>query len=286
MFKPKPEHTLRVSYNRAFRSPSLVNNFLEITIANQLDLGLINPALAGRTYTFPVDAYGNEELVEEEMTSYEVGYSGVIGDRVTLSAAFYVNDSENSIFFRQVASYTAQNPPPGWPLPPAVLNLLIAANAFGPGNGLPSGFSYENLGKVRDKGIELGVEAMLNNRLSMSANYSYQAEPEPSGFDISDLNLPPTNRFNVGVNYNDDRFLGAFSVNHQDEAFWQDVLDARYNGTTDPFTTVNGSFGVKWNGDRFVTSVKVNNLFNDEVQQHVFGDVIKRQVVGELRVQF
>ena len=81
-------------------------------------------------------------------------------------------------------------------------------------------------------------------------------------------------------------FLGSFSVNYQDEAFWQDVLDARYNGTTEAMTIANGSFGVKWRGNKLVTSVKVNNLFNEDAQYHIFGDIIKRQIVGELRVQF
>jgi hypothetical protein len=28
------------------------------------------------------------------------------------------------------------------------------------------------------------------------------------------------------------------------------------------------------------------NLLNQDVQQHVFGDVLKRQIVGELKVRF
>jgi hypothetical protein len=43
---------------------------------------------------------------------------------------------------------------------------------------------------------------------------------------------------------------------------------------------------VRWAGGRVTTSIKVNNLFNEEVQYHVFGDILKRQVLGELRVQF
>jgi len=35
-----------------------------------------------------------------------------------------------------------------------------------------------------------------------------------------------------------------------------------------------------------VTSIKVTNLANEEIMQHVFGDVIKRQIVGELRFGF
>ena len=43
-------------------------------------------------------------------------------------------------------------------------------------------------------------------------------------------------------------------------------------------------FGYKWRGDRLVTSLKITNLANDEIQQHVFGDIIKRQVIAEVRV--
>jgi hypothetical protein len=32
--------------------------------------------------------------------------------------------------------------------------------------------------------------------------------------------------------------------------------------------------------------VKGTNLANQEVMQHVFGDVIKRSIVGEMRVSF
>jgi len=37
---------------------------------------------------------------------------------------------------------------------------------------------------------------------------------------------------------------------------------------------------------RLTTSMKVVNLTNEEVQQHVFGDILKRQVVGEVKVGF
>ena len=74
--------------------------------------------------------------------------------------------------------------------------------------------------------------------------------------------------------------------NFTDEAYWQDVLDVRYAGFTDSFTLVNAAFGVRWLNNRFTTSIKVTNLGNQEVQQHVFGDIMKRQVVGEVRVGF
>ena len=72
-------------------------------------------------------------------------------------------------------------------------------------------------------------------------------------------------------------------MNYSGDAFWQDVLDARYHGTTEAYTLVNGGFGLKWLGDQLTTTVKVINLLNEDVQQHVFGDILKRQVIGELQ---
>ena len=100
------------------------------------------------------------------------------------------------------------------------------------------------------------------------------------------VNLPPKNRFNAGFNFNADRFFGNLSVSYTDEAFWQDVLDARIAGTTEAYTLVNTGLGVRWLGDKVTTSLKVTNLANEEVLQHIFGDITKRQVVGELRVTF
>jgi outer membrane receptor protein involved in Fe transport len=284
MFKPGPAHTIRASYNRAYRAPSLVNNFLETTIINQLDLGALNPALAGRTYNFPVAAVGNETLVEESLDAYELGYSGVIANRATVSAAFYVNDSRNSILFTQNGSYRATNPPPGWPLPPAALELIYLSGRFGPGNGLPASFTYENFGKVRQKGLELGLDSDIAGGVTGYVNYSYQPTPEPSGFDISELNLPSRHRFNVGTNYTGRRALGTLSLSYASRAFWQDVLDSRYHGYTDAFTLVNGTVGYRVT-DSFTASLKVINLFDQEIQQHIFGDVMRRQVVLELRMR-
>ena len=75
----------------------------------------------------------------------------------------------------------------------------------------------------------------------------------------------------------------ARSVNYSDEAFWSDVLTSPYHGFTDAYAMVNGSFGVKWAGGKVTTLVRATNLFNEEIQQHVFGDILKASVVGEVR---
>ena len=160
-----------------------------------------------------------------------------------MSAAFYVNKVKDEILFTEdvTGRYTAANPPANWPLPPAFINFIYAA-----GSTLPGRFTYDNFGHSTQKGFELGIDSPVNRNINAFANYTYQATPDPKDFDLSELNLPPHNRFNVGVSFADQRYLGNFSVGYTDDAFWQDVLDAPYHGTTKPYTLVNAGFGVQW----------------------------------------
>jgi outer membrane receptor protein involved in Fe transport len=196
---------------------------------------------------------------------------------MVLSAAYYHNWVKNEILFTldPTGNYTAANPPATWPLPPQLIGFI-------PG-GLPGRFTYLNFGESTQQGIELGINTPINEYFDAFANYSWQGEPNPKDFPLSELNLPATNRLNVGIGFNNTRFTGNLAISYSDEAFWQDVLNAPYSGTTEAYTLVNAGFGVKWN-DRFTTTIKAINLTNDDIQQHVFGDITKRQVVAELRV--
>lgn len=283
MIKPNAAQTFRVSFNRAFRAPSYINNHLDTTILNEINLGALSPALT--RFVFPIRAVGNPGLKQETMTAYELGYTGVIRNRATVSAAVYWNTTKDGIYFTPVAAYTPASPPAG--LPPVLVGVLASLN---PPVLLPSRFTYLNLGTVKDKGVELGVDADLNRYVNVFTNYSFQAMPEAenlsAGTTINDINWPAKNRFNAGFDFRYSRFLGNMAASYTSEAFWQDVLDARYGGTTDAYTLINGGVGVRWADERVVTSIKITNITNQEVLQHIFGDVLKRQVVGEVRLTF
>jgi hypothetical protein len=70
-------------------------------------------------------------------------------------------------------------------------------------------------------------------------------------------------------------------------AYWIDVLGASYSGSTKAYTTIKAGAGVRWGGTRkYLAILKVSNLANTPIQNHVFGDILKRQISGELRVRF
>ena len=286
MFKPAAGQTFRVSYSRAYRAPSLFQNFLDTTVVNKVNLGLLNPALNGTNFFFPIHGLGNSDLTPQTLDAYEASYSASLaGGRAHATAAYYLTDSRNDMILTQTGSYSSTNVPAGWPLPPSVLNALIAGNVFGPGLGLPSVLSFQNLGEVRNKGFETSVDAQVHRNVSLFANYSFQAKPVPKDFPISKINLPPTNRANLGVNFDVKRFLGDVTIQYTSEAYFRDVLDATYAGFTQPFTVVNLGGGVRIAGDKATVVVKVRNVANEAVQNHLFGDLLKRQIVAELRLR-
>jgi len=285
LLKPTADSSIRLSYNRAFRAPSAINNNLDTIVTNAVPLGLFNPAFGASVFRVPTAAVGNQDLNEERMDAFEIGYSATFRNRVTVSAAYYYTKLSDEIFFTQTGEYGRLTPPVGWPASlgvPAWAALYDGSSTRAPIR-FPTAFTYLNLGEVKNQGLELGVDASLNPTTSAYMNYSYQRDPDPN-FALSELNLAPNNRFSAGVNYLAARLFGSASVSYAGEAFWQDVLDARYVGTTAPQTTINASLGAKWSGGKYITTLKTVNLTNRQVLQHVFADVSRRQVMMELRV--
>lgn len=323
MFKPSPEHAFRVSYNKAFRSPSVINNYLsqDIFSPSRVDLRALAPfapqplrTAISAPFNLRVRNIGNPELKEESLEAYEVAYTGTFG-RTTIGLAAYQNDTNDNINFTQITP-SAQNPQglPGFDVytnanAPALIginaNLQPVPGTLVPFlNSLPSPpfprvllprtvSTYLNLGPTRQRGFEASLDHSFSNELSIGVNYSWQDKPEileaEAGqipYPVDELAWPSENRFNASINYNGKRWLGTASLNYAGEALWTDVLSKEYHGFTDAYTMVNASLGVKFVEGKVTLSVKGINIFDETIQQHVYGDILKRQFYGELRLLF
>ena len=225
MFKPRSDHTLRLSFNRAFRAPHFVNSFLDASLGIQIGGGII-----------PVPTVGNLDLKEEALTAYEAGYIGDLGP-TTVSAAVYLNHTDDMILFAPVA------------------------NAL----GLPVKFTYLNSPRVRDRGVELAVDWTIRDDVASFVNYSWQAETHATELDEGELNIAPRHRFNAGIRFTRGRYFGNVSMNFVDKAFWQDVLNTPFHGWTDAYSLVNGGFGVRSSDGQLTASLQATNLFNKGV---------------------
>jgi outer membrane cobalamin receptor len=281
--KPVPNQSFRVSYNRAYVAPSTYGNFANLVFMTPLDLGLLNPQLAGVYFNFPGSLVGNRNLKERSMNAYELGYTASVAKgRANIGAAFYINDSKGQFYYPVTRSYTSIHPPPGWPLPLYTLDLLNAA-----GMVLPEVISFGNLGKVRNMGIELSADAQVNRYVSLTANYSWQARPDSREYDVKLYNLPPSQRVNAGMSLNYNRYFGSMSFSYVSSAYWNDMISLVYSGSTKGYRVANAVAGIRWGEKRqYSTSVKLNNLANARIQNHVFGDILKRQIMGEMKMHF
>ena len=299
IYKIAGRQSVRFTFNRAYRAPSAIDNYLDITvIGGVLPLDQIFPILppdVPAQFPFPTQTVGNPDLKAESLNAYEVAYNGMFGRRTTAEVAFYVNQSNNIISSAASAQnpellgynpyYTSENPPPGWPLPPIVIDLLANEGIL-----LPAVVKTLNLGGLTNRGVEFSINHSFNAWLSGYANYSYQDKPKQREAEGDPLRVPsvsigvaPPNRYNAGVTVNRSRYIGVLEVNHADKAFWTDVLSEQYYGYSRGYTMVNATFGVRWADGKITTSVKAINLANQEIQQHNFGDILKRSVVAEVR---
>ena len=261
---------------------------------------------------------GNTDLKQESLNAYEIAYTGTFARRTTVGLAWYQNDSDESINFTRLlpskenpaglGAFDLYNVPGntpvdsviginavGQPVPASLIPFLGAVPArFGGPYYLPRTVSqYLNLSGLRQRGIEASIDHTFDGGVTAFVNYSYQGDPvkltPKSGqiaYPTGEIGIPAQNRFNIGVNVNHGRFIGNASVNYSDKAFWTDVLTSEYDAYTDSYTMVNAGIGFKWADGKITTSLKGTNLLNEKIQQHTFGDILKRSVFAEARFNF
>lgn len=285
---PIDNHQFRVSYNRAFLAPSILENHADVPLP---PIVITIPGPGGdMDLVFPQGSKGSLDLEEEKLDAIEVAWTGQVTDRTRVSVAAYRNQFTDAI--QQITEfYSSANPPPGWPLPPEALDTPPPGGFA----GIPSQFVYANVGQVTYKGVEVSAEVRATREMSLFANYSWQDVPDiedfspaplPNGSARPAINVPPRTRVNAGVLWDDDRFFANGSLSFQEEAFWTDISDPRNWGPTDRFTMVNAGLGVRLDGGRIVWSVAAQNLFDTDAQQHVWGDVIGRKVTSQVVFRF
>jgi outer membrane receptor protein involved in Fe transport len=282
IFLPSETHSFRVSYGEAFRTPSAINEHLDVTILQA----------AGPLF-IPAAAQGNRALDEERMKAYELGYVGSFQGDLMLTLDVYRNEISDSIDFFVADTYGPGNlPTPTFGVPPAVIPCFGFAPGTGPAacpfgglaGSVPSDYSYRNVGRIVNRGVELGLTGG-NGSWTWFFNASRQERPDvEGGIDAVEINVPPEWRANLGIARDVGRRFWSASVNFQDEAYWADVLFAR--APTDAFTQLNAAAGWRFLSERLTIKIAAQNLTDERVQQHIFGDIIDRRVEAQVSYVF
>lgn len=269
VFRPTSGKALRLAFNRAYRAPSLIETFASTGLVNVI------PLLPGLPpIVFATQVTGNRDLDPEVMRAVELGFTTSLTSRASLSATAYYNSLKGRVGFVQSESYGPTSPPPGWPLPVELVPPL------------PRTLTWLNVGNVRDRGLELAARAEVGRGVTARASYSYQTRPTVTDTDPRfplQLNRPASHKAAAGAVYTGTRLAGALDVVYSGRAFWADILDARFWGETRAYVQVNAKASYSLRQDSLLVSASATNLFDRRIQQHVFGDIVPRQLVVTLR---
>lgn len=282
-----PNHSLRVSFNKAFLLPSISEYFLRV-LAGGADLGELGINPGGTTFVY---AMGNTELVPERIEGYEVGYKGIFLDnKLFITLDGYVNKVEDFI------TDLLQGVNPAFPFGGAPAGLADLIQNGSPENGipalpgltiLPSGetaivISYANKGLVNERGLELGFNYYITDEFLISANWSYfdfDIEEQQEGDKLLPNN--PKNKFGYSIRYTNPNGFDAEFSGRSIQAF--DWAAGVFAGRIPEYHLFNLSAGYQIT-QRYRAGLTVTNLFDRQAYQIFGGSIVGRQLIASITV--
>ena len=264
---PSPSHTFRATYNRAYRAPSLLENFSDVALPVVLPLPT--------PFLYFQRAVGSTSLDMESHDAFEVGYVGALNRRAFVSATLYDQTVDRKIWFVPVGFYSPINPPPGWPGEPATVPVI------------PSTFSFVNAGNTRQRGLELGARVDWTS-VTARASYTFQATPtlkdNTTPYPLV-INRPARNKASAGATYARGAWTVASDLTYTGQAFWADVLTEPFWGYTDSFVNVDALARYQLRPKVWQVWVSATNLLDRPIKAHVYGDTIARRIAVGLEWQ-
>lgn len=303
----RPGQTLRLSYNEAYQSPNFGEIFTSVPVAAPVDLSALEQALApvlgGVPLGFgsiPVLALGNDNLSDEEIRSYEAGYSAILGRSVYLTVDVYRNEAESfvSTLLPQLGTSLGRlNPDYGPYRPPAALSPQAAALVLATlaavlppelfallsnnpdGSPVFAALSLANVGRVDTQGVELGLQCALGRGWSATLSYAHL------DFDIKEEAaenpiLPNTaqDRAQLSLSWTGKRLGSSLGVRCVDGFPWRTGL---FQGPVPSYTVVD------WYADyeiskRWRLGLNVANLLDEEHYEMFGGDLLGRRALGSV----
>ncbi len=241
---------------------------------------------------------GVPRLQSTAMTTWEVGYTGVIADAIRFDISGYNNRYKNfigplktltpSVFIdgTSVANYLVTRLT-GAGVPATVATQL--AGAIAPtaaqvplGTISPDQLSNSNVmltaknyGAFSIFGVDLGMVAYLSEKLRISGSYSrvsdecYDANANGSCLNAEDIALnAPTNKGSLGIDV-DDKVSGLFYGGRVRMSGGFPVNSGVYSGVVESFNVVDVNAGYTLPGTGATISATVNNVLNNKHREFI-----------------
>ncbi len=270
------DHNLRFSYQQAYRFPTTQNQWINLLVGGGTRLMGGLPQLrdyykfsSNPAYTLAsVQAFGGSALAgapnpallqqqtfgdfkPEAMKSYEVGYKGLIANRLLIDVYYYWATYKD--FLSGVTVIQARNPPSG---PASIFDVLDANKRIG------YSISVNTPGDIKTSGWGASAEYMLPKNYSITANiYHDEIGDLPTGF-VSYFNTP---KYRTNISFNNSGFGKDSKFNFSVMYRWTDIY--KYEGTfgvgdMPSVTTLDAVVGMKLLATKSMIKLGATNLLN------------------------
>jgi outer membrane receptor protein involved in Fe transport len=253
---------IRLSYQTAYRFPTTQQKYIRLDVGDYMLLGglpwVMDYMHANESPVFEVGPDGKvsttpyvyKEFKPENMQSFEIGYKGLIGEKLLVDMYAYAGHYEDFLG----------------------RNILVQ-----PGTGKVYSTVVNSSTKVKTHGFGLGFDYQLPNNFSAFFNaYSDVITDVPSGFQ-SFFNTPKY-RLNAGFansGLGKGKHFGFNAILHWQDAFMWDGELA--NGPINAFTSVDAQVSYQITNIKSVIKLGGSNIFN-----HYYKNAFANPEVGGL----
>ncbi len=208
--KPMTDHALRVTFNRAYKSPTVLQTDFFIPDWTSVisifgnTTGFTRTNLDGSKVTY-------NPMEPETNKTWEFGYKGVLANRLYLDGTYFRSDYKNFMSpltiiqnpFNAAAAggaYYAAPLNPGGNIPVNAQGRIVNQAAT---PSTPLVLTYYNLGDAKVAGVDLGLSAIVTDQIELRGTASTVKINEvtvPAGGSLEAVSLnSPTTKWTVGV---------------------------------------------------------------------------------------
>lgn len=169
---PVPDQTFRLTYNRAFKSPTVLQTSFFFPDFQPF-VGVF-----GNTNGYIIRNQDGEVVntidpIEPEINNtWELGYKGVLGDRFFLDATGYYSDFQH--FMSPLVIIANFLTPPEAGGPTFAFDAETGEQLTGVGGGPQIPLTYFNVGEATIYGVDMGIRYLLSDVVGLSATTSWQ----------------------------------------------------------------------------------------------------------------
>lgn len=297
------KHTLRATYGEAFQAPSTSELLFRGAAGLPNDLSdlerQLSPLLDGVPLNFtdiPVLAVGNHSLEVETNKTFELGYHGILNQKLVLNAALYRSEASNfvSTLLPQAGTSLGRlNPSFGPYVPPAALSDDTAAavlsalqERLAPGlfellsntsDGAPAfiAFSFTNVGRVATQGLEVSMVYSISPSLRAELSYSYlDFDAREEAVESPIAPNAPRHKGSLSLTYTGQRFDMSVKARHSDRFDWRGGL---LSGPVPAYDVVDLSANLPLGS--WSLGINVSNLLDERHYQIFGGDILRRRAL-------